>query len=69
MAEHSSAFDRQKDPLSGDTRVWVRRSRPILEPMRDASCRGSPLTEHRRDVAPLILAPEADLATGHEAEE
>jgi hypothetical protein len=37
--------------------------------MRDASCRGSALAEHRRDLAPAIHASEADLAASHEAEE
>lgn len=38
--------------------------------MRDASCRTSPsVTEHRRDVAPPVDAPQADLPPGHEAKE
>jgi hypothetical protein len=37
--------------------------------MRDASCRGPPLTEHRWDPAPAIHASEADLAAGYEAKQ
>ena len=38
--------------------------------MRDASCRASPsLTEHRRDVAPPVEAPQPDLPADDKAEE
>ena len=36
--------------------------------MRDASCRGTPLLEHCRNLAPPIEAPQADLAADHEPE-
>jgi len=66
--QHSSDWKRQEDRIPGDTRIWVGPSNAILTPMRDASCRGSPLSEHRWDLAPAIHASEADLAAGHEAE-
>ena len=57
-------------PLLGHTRVWVRESNAILEPLRDASCCRTPAwTEYGRDLAPAIQAPQANLPAGHEAEE
>jgi addiction module HigA family antidote len=70
MDYHSLARERRKGPILGNAQIGIGPSNAILAPMRDASCRASPsLTEHRRDMAPPIQAPQPDLASGHETEE
>src|SRR5262245_39025241 len=70
MVQHSSGLDCQIDAISADILVSMRPSNAVLVPTRDASCgRPASLTQHHRNVAPPVEAPQPNLAAGHEAEE
>jgi hypothetical protein len=70
MPEHSSSANLDEGPISGRPKVWVGPLDAIRKAKRDPSRRWlAALARHRRELAPPIDAPQADLAAHHEAEE